>query len=260
LSIEAVDVSPMGLLLKYGDYLEQLNNIKDKYDIEDFLIENMVYDEEACMMHIPRGRKTLDKEYFQSTESDSFFNKIVGLSRGPSFFDCPPIVINERGKVDLRISSTVNEKESINTTSNSKLLYKVNVKNNGLTSYDNKIVSTLPEGFVYVDGTASNGGVYDSTNNTITWTLYRIDEESNVTLTYEAYATNGLSGLKSYESTASIEALGIQNKIVSNKTIVRLMANPKTNAPLYGIGITLIIIWAVAIYLYIDHKRKLITE
>ena len=262
ISISRIDIvgsnGPIGALLKYGDYSKQLKNLIDEYDFEDFLEENMEYDEEACS-NFGHGTKRVINPIPSSTEGNSLFNNVVGYSE-PSYLDCPPIVINKRGQMDLGISSTVNEKESINTTSNSRLSYKVNIKNNGLTSYDNKVVSTLPEGFVYVDGTASDGGVYNASNNTITWTLYRIDEGSNISLTYEAYAPNGLSGLKSYESTASIEALGIQNKIISNKTIVRLMANPKTNAPLYGIGITLLIVWVVAIYLYIDHKRKLIKQ
>ena len=163
----------------------------------------------------------------------------------------------DKNNANLSINTTVNEKESISTTSNSKLTYRVNISNSGnIAALDNKVVAKLPEGFNYVEGSASNNGKYNSNDNTITWTLYRIDEESNISLSYEAYAPDGLSSLKSYVGEASLESFSISNRIESNKTTVRLMLNPKTNAPLYGIGITLIIVWGVALYLYIEHKRK----
>ena len=167
------------------------------------------------------------------------------------------VIVNKKGTVNLNISSTVNEKESISTTSNSNLQYKINIKNNGnVVSYDNVITTTLPNGFKYVDGSATNGGYFNESTNTITWTLARIDDNSNVVLKYEAYAPNGLSGLKEYVSDASISSLNAPNKVDSNKTTVRLMMNPKTSAPLYGIGITLIIMWGVAFYLYFEKRKK----
>ncbi len=244
--------------LKYGDYNE-LFNMTSFEDFIGLIDENIAYTEEECMIPPvyllgPMGNSV------GNSNIDRFKNTVKETYAFPYYYDCPPIVINKKGSINLSINTTVNEKESLNTTSNSKLVYKININNRSVTSYDNKIVSKLPDGFQYVNGSASNNGVYNPNDNTVTWTVYRIDGNSTLTLSYEAYAPNGLSGLKNYESEATIEAYGLQNKIVSNKAIVRLMANPKTNAPLYGIAITLLIVWGVALYLYIDHKRKFVKE
>ena len=248
------------VILKYGDY-NQIFNISSWEEYENFISSNIAYTEEQCYsIPIPRDKLRSGEE---KQSSNNRFNKAVGgdTYNEPYYYDCPPVVVNQSGKPNISISTTVNEKEAVNTTSNSKLTYRININNSGnAAALDNKVTSTLPEGFSYVDGSASNGGVYNANNNTVTWTLARIEEGSKVTLTYEAYAPNGLSSLKSYVSEATIESSNIQSKVVSNKTTVRLMANPKTNAPLYGIGITLLIVWVVAIYLYIDHKRKLIKQ
>ncbi len=251
------DLGPGGfILLKYGDYTDLIKSIVDEDAFYDFLEENMIDYGNYCEYLDSNGRDKLPDQVtnqFKATQSSSIF-KIQQATPG----SCPPLVMNKRGTVDLSINTTVNEKESISTTSNSKLSYKINIKNNGITTYDNTVVSKLPEEFIYVDGTATHGGIYNANTHTITWTLQRIDEGDSVILTYEAYAPSGISNLKSYISETTLETPAIQNKVISNKATVRLMANPKTNAPLYGIGITLLITWGVALYLYLDNKRKLI--
>ncbi len=226
-------------LLSYDNYDDIFT--KKLNEIHDYIANNIeAAPERFCFFP---AQRVDDNKYTEAS-------KIQG-----GYQVCPAIVVNQKGEVDFSINTTVNEKESINTTSNSKLKYQVNVKNNGFASYDNKIISTLPEGFVYVEGSASNDGVYNSTNNTITWNVYKIAAGEEITLSYEAYAPNGLNILKSYIGEASIESSASQ-KVISNKTTVRLMANPKTNAPLYGIGITLLITWGVAGYLYLYTKKQ----
>ena len=270
-------------LFRYDDYsaaVEKMTNFDLSFDEEEFFNENAIFDSHFCG-EIPKGGiigpSDLTKDYINVLNKiNSSFNRTYRVADPnhdiatsfiiiPSKVDddlpfneqfCPPVIINKRGSINLNISTTVNEKTSISTTSNSRLVYKVKVVNDGITSYDNKVVSKLPDGFKYVEGTATNGGVYNSSNNTITWTLYRIDEDSYVDLSYEAYAPNGLSNLKDYISEASIEAFGLQSKVISNKATVKLMPNPKTSAPLYGIGITLIIVWGIAFYLYFDKRKK----
>ena len=182
------------------------------------------------------------------------FDEAISLNQSSY---CNYTIVDKKGGVNLEVSTTVNEKESVSTTNNSKLSYKVNVKNTGtVEAVDNIIISKLPEGFKYVEGTATNGGVYNAENNTITWTVYRINEGMSVELGYEAYAPTGLSSSKSYIGEASAQAFGMTSEVLSNKTTVRLMMNPKTSAPLYGIGITLIIMWGVAFHLYFDKRKK----
>ena len=164
-------------------------------------------------------------------------------------------LFNEKGEVNLAINTTVNDKNSITTTTNNTLKYKVNVKNTGtVDAIDNIIISKLPEGFTYVENSASNGGVYNSTDNTVTWNVARLRISDNIDLTYEAYAPEGASSLKSYIGEAYAQAFGMNNRIESNKTTVNLMLNPKTSAPIYGIIITLLIAWGVAGYLFLYKK------
>lgn len=246
--------SPDGLiLLKYDDYSSIIKKyVEDSnFDLEGFVYDNRVFYDNFCSDILPNHFSQQERR--EDKIFGNRFNKIQGYY---SFDYCTPTVVNKRGSVNISINTTVNEKTSLSTSSNSKLLYKVSIVNGGLTSFDNKVVSKLPEGFQYVDGSASNGGIYNSSDNTITWTLMRLDEDSYINLTYEAYAPNNMSSIKDYVSEASIESSSLQNKIVSNKATVKLMANPKTNAPLYGIGITLIIVWGIAFYLYFDKRKK----
>ena len=159
---------------------------------------------------------------------------------------------NEKGTINLEINTTVNDKNAITTTSNNKIQYKVNVKNTGtVDAVDTLVVSKLPEGFQYVENTASNGGIYNASDNTITWDIARLRVANDTTLTYEAYIPNGVSGLNSYIGEAYAESFGMNQRVESNKTVVNLLLNPKTSAPVYGIVITLLIAWGVAGYLFL---------
>ncbi len=202
----------------------------------------------------------LDPACIRMFKTPDNFSKSVKGSAGssiPDILDECDVIKDYKGSASLSINTTVNEKESISTTANSKLNYRISISNNGnIPSLDNKVVSKLPDGFNYVEGSASNNGKYDQSTNTITWIVYRLEDKDSLTLTYDAYAPEGLSSLKNYVGEASIESFSVSNRVESNKTTVRLMINPKTNAPLFGIGITIIIVWGVALYLYIDHKRN----
>lgn len=234
-------VYPFGFM-EYGEVdLEELvgTNVDE---IKDIWFQ---YLDPACM------RK------FKTPNEFSKYSKASAGSSIPDTLDECGVIKDYKGSASLSINTTVNEKESISTTANSKLNYRISISNNGnIPSLDNKVVSKLPDGFNYVEGSASNNGKYDQSTNTITWIVYRLEDKDSLTLTYDAYAPEGLSSLKNYVGEASIESFSVSNRVESNKTTVRLMINPKTNAPLFGIGITLIIVWGVALYLYIDHKRN----
>ncbi len=248
--MESIILANDGIFMEYGAV-----DIKDLVGTDYEAIRDIWYShtDSECIgrkVNFDTGRKAVSFETVEvAMDSPSDPDKF--LVNDP----CEIVIRNVKGSPKLSINTTVNEKESINTTANSKLKYRVTVNNNGtVESLDNKIISKLPEGFVYVDGSATNGGVYDKNTNTITWVIYRINENESTTVSYEAYAPNGLSNLKSYVSEATIEAYGVENRIESNKATVRLMANPKTSAPLYGIGITLVIVWIVSLYLFVYSK------
>ena len=178
-----------------------------------------------------------------------------GLGDYRSLDYCYFSLFNEKGTINLEINTTVNDKNAITTTSNNKIQYKVNVKNTGtVDAVDTLVVSKLPEGFQYVENTASNGGIYNASDNTITWDIARLRVANDTTLTYEAYIPNGVSGLNSYIGEAYAESFGMNQRVESNKTVVNLLLNPKTSAPVYGIVITLLIAWGVAGYLFLYKK------
>lgn len=200
--------------------------------------------------------KSTFKAVEQSTAAQEAIPGNLVILNNPRIFNyCYFSLFNEKGEVNLAINTTVNDKNSITTTTNNTLKYKVNVKNTGtVDAIDNTIISKLPEGFAYVENSASNGGVYNSTENTVTWNVARLRISDNIDLTYEAYAPEGASSLKSYIGEAYAQAFGMNNRIESNKTTVNLMLNPKTSAPIYGIIITLLIAWGVAGYLFLYKK------
>ena len=238
--------------LEYGDYP---NILKNKYseDVVQFIRNNVIYDDSNWCGY----DNNILGSHFQGTHITDIQGVFYLFEKMPDVGNCPMLFKNKKGSPSLSIQSYVNEKESVSTTTNSKIPYRVTVKNSGMTaSYDNVIAAKLPDGFTYVEGSASNGGIYNSNTNIITWNVATIDVNSTINLTFEAFAPNGLSSLNNYVSEATVDASNISNKVTSNKTIVKLMANPKTIAPIYGIGITLIIVWGIVFYLYFDKRKK----
>jgi hypothetical protein len=47
------------------------------------------------------------------------------------------------------------------------------------------ITDEIPDGLVYVDGSASDGGVYDAATETLTWTFATLSESGSVTFETE---------------------------------------------------------------------------
>jgi len=240
---------PIVPLLNYDNY-DEVFNFTDYSEYEDFIMENMI-NSYYCPPNTGRRMiNDLDGNSGGIIKKHTHFYEMQGLH------NCLSMIINKRGSVNLNINTMVNERESVSTVSNSKVSYKVSIKNNSnITSYDNKVVSKLPDGFKYVEGSANNNGVYDPNTNTITWFLYRIDDNENVVLMYDAMTSGSLSSFKSYVGEAYVESSN-SSRVISNRTSVRLMANPKTYAPIYGIGITLLITWCVAFYLYFDKRKR----
>ncbi len=254
---EEYDVELLGIFAynfnAYIDYGDVDVNVLLGTDIEEAY--NLMYENAQgteCLQNVKSNYKSLNQ--IQSIQS-ALPGGSLGLTDYRDFDFCYFSLFNEKGNVNLEVSTSVNDKNSITTTTNNSLKYKVLVKNTGsVDAIDSLVVSKLPEGFNYVEGSASNGGVYNSTDNTITWNVARLRVANEVELSYEAFAPEGASSLKSYIGEAYAQAFGMNNRIESNKTTVNLMLNPKTSAPIYGIIITLLIAWGVAGYLFLYKK------
>ena len=91
--------------------------------------------------------------------------------------------------IKLEIESFVNNKTSYTTTKNVNIEYKVSLTNVGnIDAVDSIVTSKLPKGFVYIEGTASNGGEY--IDGAIKWRIDKINVGDNLIMTYNAYAPN----------------------------------------------------------------------
>ena len=262
--MEFFNIDSARYLFNYDNYDNLL--LKDRYDSIDYdddIYEEINANEDIDCLEYPDNR--IDEDFINNRQGRGNHLKRFNSPFVSYNGYCSVSIINRRGAPSLTINSLVNEKENITITSSTVLEYNVKVNNNGNSvSYDNVIVSKLPIEFTYVEGSASNGGVYDPNNHSITWNLMRLDSNRSINLRYRASAPGDLVSLKNYETVATIESSSVNGRIVSNKANVKLLSNiisnPKTNAPIIGIAITLIIVWGVAIYLCIDRKRKLIKQ
>ncbi len=155
-------------------------------------------------------------------------------------------IVNKRGTVTLEASNYVNNVESITTKVNQTLEYKVIIKNtSNVDSIDNVVTANLPEGFIYVDGSASDNGI--QSESTIKWSIPRLKAGEEVTFTYKAFAPKTVSPGVDYVGTASVESINVNQKVESNRTMVRLaLNNPNTFGTLEIVIVVLIMaMWVV---------------
>ena len=182
------------------------------------------------------------------TEIDNLLNNFYGNG-------LEMCIENYKGTVSLEANAFVNNVESLTTSINQTLDYKVVVKNKGtVDAIDNVVRSTIPEGFVYVEGSASDNGVYK--NGYVEWNIERLEEGSNKEFTYKAYAPNGINQGAEYVGNASVETFGLDEKVESNKTMVKLsFQNPYTATPV-KIILLAIIATAVGVIYSVKHNQN----
>ena len=181
----------------------------------------------------------------------------VGDSIGLPIWDCYKVeMVNKKGNVKFEATYSVNNEESIIANFDTTLQYKVMVKNIGeIDAIDSVVTAALPKGFVYVEGSASNDGVYK--NGTIEWTVPRIDAGKSFPLMYQAYAPKGVDAGQDYVGEATITNESLLETVKANKTNVKLsLYNPKTAAPIGLIGLGMLVIMAVGIVIYKSQKEK----
>ena len=206
---------------------------------------------------LPNSKATYPDEtpYISGSNMDS----IMELFSGNGYELC---IKNQKGKVSLEANSYVNNVESITTSVNQTLEYKVVVNNTGTgDAIDNVIRSTIPEGFIYVEGSASDGGVYK--DGYIEWNVERLEEGKKKELTYKAFASKIVVAGQDYIGNASVETFGLEEKVESNRTMVRLsLQNPYTAAPIKIVLLILTISAGVVIFLthYYQQQRQQQTQ
>ena len=158
-------------------------------------------------------------------------------------------LLGKKGTIDFIIKNYVNNKTNIIAVTKEKVKYKVLVKNIGtLSAVDSIVTSVIPDGFKYVDNSASNNGTYD--NGEIKWNIAKLDNNKSVELSYEAYAEAGSLIGKDYVTEASISNYAIDNRLDSNRVNVKLLyLNPDVSIPIIIIGMLTTLIAIMMIFL-----------
>ena len=212
--------------IKYDDNI----NYSDLNIIESFTeeyIDSVLYDRVKC--DIPVEFPTCPGPGCEQASlanglamSESHMREIK-LSENDSNFEpeCDtPIIVDKKGSSALSVNSYVNSKEEVNLTESSNVEIKVFLKNTGKApSYENKVVSKVPEGVEYVAGSATDNGVYDEEKNTVTWDLDYLDASSGYIFSYEVAVTTG-SKESVYVTTSSVSSEDNTTPIVSNEAKV----------------------------------------
>ena len=127
-----------------------------------------------------------------------------------------------------------------------------------ISSTNNVITSRIPEGFEYVEGSASDSGVYLESTNSVRWNIDEIGVESTKELTYKVSVSEDVDLTQSYISSATISSDDVE-EMESNETMVTLQGeieNPKT-----GDARNVLILFALSvaglIVYYIQDKKVL---
>ena len=169
---------------------------------------------------------------------------------------CNFIIANKKGNPNITIRGSLNNEDSLMINEDSKVNYKLIIKNESNTpSNNNKIKSIIPSGVEYVENSATNNGEYNKSDNSINWDIEYIDSEEEILLSYDVNVKNTkdntykfLTSLKNEENN-NIQP--VSNIIKTENTII----NPKTGyINIYYYVIFLIVIGIVT-FLIVDKKK-----
>lgn len=182
--------------------------------------------------------------FFQTNglDSGSHLRGSVPSVGGANGHICYPAVVDKTSEEDITkkasVESYVDGKQSVHTQKNSVVTVTVKVTNTARTAlYDNVIVSSIPSGFEYVNNSAIKNGVYNSTNNTISWDLDYLDASDSELFSYELRVPSDADISKVYKTSATLTTRGIDTPIISDDAQVDLgdntsnvdnVTNPKT--------------------------------
>ena len=183
--------------------------------------------------------------------------KAIASIKEQKYVQCQPIKWkNQKGEVNLSATAFVNDVESFTTKPNQNIDYKIVVENTGsVDAIDNIIKAEVPEGFIYVTGSANFKGQYK--DGYIEWNVSRISKGQNIELTYKLFAPKEVTPGIDYTSKAIVENFAMERGVESNKTMVRLaLNNPVTISPIALVVAILCISIGVFIITYRSYLLK----
>ena len=115
------------------------------------------------------------------------------------------------GSFELGEDRPLEEFSKIQTISGENISYTITYNNTGNKSESVSVRDPLPDGVVYVNGSADSGGVYNASEKEVTWSLTNVAPGDYRVMRFAVRATSGSVG--SIKNTAYLTTLG------NNKTI-----------------------------------------
>lgn len=192
-------ISIDGNAVKAGDILT--------YEIDYTNFTNQTQNDLVITDKIPAGTSYVDgsasEEGFTSFENGTLTWKFAEVDAGEIITVTFDVKVNE-GKADIENEAHVvigNNEYDTNVVTNytfdkevdkteaqigEELTYTINYKNTENEVADITIVDRLADGLTYVEGSATNDGIYDKETHTITWVLRGVDAKADGAVSFKA--------------------------------------------------------------------------
>lgn len=161
---------------------------EDTVDNKQIVIENVI-------------RKSLGDSYYEYDPSVNYYDYIVDRHSLDNFISASDFesyhgyIYNEKEPAKLKIENFIEGKYTYDTTSNTRVSYKITVSNVGaLTSYQNNIEISVPKKLKVDASSISNEGLYDEEENTVVWRVEEIEGKANVDLYFDIIVPQEVKG------------------------------------------------------------------
>ncbi len=230
------DISIDGTAVKAGDVLT--------YEIDYTNFTNQTQNDLVITDKIPAGTTYVEgsasEKGFVSNENGTLTWKFDDVNAGEVVVVTFDVKVNN-GRVDIENKAHVvigNNEYDTNTVTNytfdkevdkeeakigEELTYTIKYKNVENEVADITIVDKLAEGLTYVEGSATNGGVYDKETHTITWVIQDVAVKTEGEVSFKA--TVNEKAVKKIDNVASIQIgnnpeISVHTDTVETKVIV----------------------------------------
>ena len=256
------DNSTYALFFKIPFYIKQTNNYKnyEKINIVVPVSVQVTYFFRDCDYKntnkcFPVKNKTIDivvsKDGYYNYDEDINYIEYLNtdakdiIKKTCKDNNCYLEIKNKIRELNLYLKNTIKNKTTIITRRGKILNFEVKVSNDDeKKSKDNTITAYIDKDMTIIPNSISDYGVLDKKNNTITWNINLIDNNSSFRLSYDAYVNNGVDTNKMYNSHLTLKSNTLSNHITSNNTNIILIENK-----IFGV-LRDILLSAIAIYLF----------
>ena len=140
--------------------------------------------------------------------------------------DCYLEIKDKIRELNINIKNTIKNMSSIITRRGKINTFKIKVINNDEKDSNENIITTyLNKDITVIPNSISDYGVLDKKNNTITWDISLIDNNSSFELFYDAFVNRGADTNKIYDTHTVLKSDTVKNNITSNSTKILLIEN-----------------------------------